>query len=75
MSESLKGKVAVISGAASGFAKATAELFAESDKCNLVLFDINEPGVMATAKTVKHLVQRLLHLKVMQQSPIHLKEL
>ena len=28
MSESLKGKVAVISGVGSGFAKATAELFA-----------------------------------------------
>jgi NAD(P)-dependent dehydrogenase (short-subunit alcohol dehydrogenase family) len=50
MSESLNGKVAVISGAASGFAKATAELFAKLDKCNLVLIDINEAGLEDTAK-------------------------
>lgn len=63
MSESLKGKVAVISGAASGFAKATAELFAESDKCNLVLFDINEPGVMATAKNCEAFGSKVIAFK------------
>lgn len=50
MSESLKGKVAVISGVASGFAKATAELFAAKDQCSLVLIDINEAGLNATAE-------------------------
>ena len=50
MGESLKGKVAVISGVASGFAKATAELFANLDQCNLVMFDIDEAGLQATAK-------------------------
>ena len=49
MSESLKGKVAVISGVGSGFAKATAELFARSDKVSLVMFDINEAALKATA--------------------------
>jgi len=49
MSESLKGRVAVISGVASGFAKATAELFAQKDQCNLVIFDINEQGLKKTA--------------------------
>jgi NAD(P)-dependent dehydrogenase (short-subunit alcohol dehydrogenase family) len=49
MSESLKGKVAVISGVGSGFAKATAELFARTDKVNLVMFDINETALKATA--------------------------
>ncbi len=48
MSESLQGKVAVISGVASGFAKATAELFAAKG-CGLVMFDLNEPGLAATA--------------------------
>jgi len=47
MSESMQGKVAVISGAASGFAKATAELFAEKS-CGLVLFDLNEDGLART---------------------------
>jgi NAD(P)-dependent dehydrogenase (short-subunit alcohol dehydrogenase family) len=51
MSESLKGKVAVISGVASGFAKATAELFAKSDNVSLVLYDINAEGLKATAKS------------------------
>jgi len=49
MSESLKGKVAVISGVGSGFAKATAELFARTDKVSLVMFDIDEAGLKATA--------------------------
>ena len=49
MGDSLKGKVAVISGVGSGFAKATAELFAQKDQVGLVMFDINETGLKATA--------------------------
>ena len=49
MSESLNSKVAVISGASSGFAKATAQLFAQKDQCNLVIFDIDEKGLIDTA--------------------------
>lgn len=50
MGESLKGKVALITGAASGFAKATAELFAQKDQCNLLLIDIDENGLERTVK-------------------------
>ena len=49
MAESLKGKVAVITGVGSGFAKATAELFATVDRVGLVLIDINEKDLEATA--------------------------
>jgi len=49
MAESLKGKVAVITGVGSGFAKATAELFAQVDQVGLVLVDINEKALKATA--------------------------
>ncbi|MGO9309754.1 MAG: SDR family NAD(P)-dependent oxidoreductase [Spirochaetia bacterium] len=49
MGESLKGKVAVISGVGSGFAKATAELFAKLDQVSLVMIDIDETGLKATA--------------------------
>ena len=49
MAESLKGKVAVISGVGSGFGKATAELFAAVDQVNLVLIDYNEEALKATA--------------------------
>ncbi|HVO39392.1 MAG TPA: SDR family oxidoreductase [Spirochaetia bacterium] len=49
MGDSLNGKVAVISGVGSGFAKATAELFAAKDRVSLVMFDINEAGLKATA--------------------------
>ena len=49
MAESLKGKVAVITGVGSGFAKATAELFAQTDQVSLVLIDRNEEALKATA--------------------------
>ena len=49
MAESLKGKVAVITGVGSGFAKATAELFAQTDQVSLVLIDRNEKALKATA--------------------------
>ncbi|HOG45818.1 MAG TPA: SDR family oxidoreductase [Anaerolineae bacterium] len=48
MAESLRGKVAVITGVGSGFAKATAELFARTDQVSLVLIDINEQALKAT---------------------------
>jgi NAD(P)-dependent dehydrogenase (short-subunit alcohol dehydrogenase family) len=50
MAESLKGKVAVITGVGSGFGKATAELFAHIDQVGLVLIDRNEKALAATAE-------------------------
>jgi NAD(P)-dependent dehydrogenase (short-subunit alcohol dehydrogenase family) len=50
MAESLKGKVAVITGVGSGFGKATAELFAKADQVSLILIDRNEKALEATAK-------------------------
>jgi NAD(P)-dependent dehydrogenase (short-subunit alcohol dehydrogenase family) len=50
MAESLKGKVAVITGVGSGFGKATAELFAKADQVSLVLIDRNERALEATSK-------------------------
>ena len=50
MAESLKGKVAVITGVGSGFGKATAELFAKADQVSLILIDRNEKALVATAK-------------------------
>src|SRR5512142_2784897 len=50
MAESLKGKVAVITGVGSGFGKATAELFARLDQVNLVLIDRNETTLAETAE-------------------------
>ena len=51
MAESLKGKVAVITGVGSGFGKATAELFAKADQVNLVLIDCNEQALQSTVET------------------------
>jgi NAD(P)-dependent dehydrogenase (short-subunit alcohol dehydrogenase family) len=53
MTESLKGKVAVISGVGSGFGKATAELFAKLDQVGLVLIDFNEKALEATAEVCR----------------------
>ena len=53
MAESLKGKVAVITGVGSGFGKATAELFAKVDQVSLILIDFNQQALAATAKACK----------------------
>src|SRR6266498_3960401 len=53
MAESLKGKVAVITGVGSGFGKATAELFAKADQVSLVLIDYNQQALDATADVCK----------------------
>ncbi|HEY3345351.1 MAG TPA: SDR family oxidoreductase [Anaerolineaceae bacterium] len=53
MAESLQGKVAVITGVGSGFAKATAELFARLDQVSLVLIDINEKNLEDTASACR----------------------
>ena len=53
MAESLKGKVAVITGVGSGFGKATAELFAKLDQVGLVLIDFNEKALKDTADACK----------------------
>ncbi len=50
MANSLKGKVAVITGVGSGFGKATAELFAKTDQVGLVLIDLNEENLKSTAE-------------------------
>jgi NAD(P)-dependent dehydrogenase (short-subunit alcohol dehydrogenase family) len=62
MAESLKGKVAVISGVGSGFGKATAELFAELDQVNLVLIDRNEQALAATAKVCREFGSKVVAL-------------
>jgi len=63
MGESLKGKVAVISGVGSGLAKATAELFARTDKVSLVMFDIDEAGLKATAAVCEAAGSRVVAFK------------
>jgi NAD(P)-dependent dehydrogenase (short-subunit alcohol dehydrogenase family) len=63
MGDSLKGKVAVISGVGSGFAKATAELFAQKDQVGLVIFDVNEAGLKATAAACEKAGSRVVAFK------------
>jgi NAD(P)-dependent dehydrogenase (short-subunit alcohol dehydrogenase family) len=53
MTESLKGKVAVITGAGSGFGKATAELFAKLDQTGLVLVSLREDELIETANVCR----------------------
>ncbi len=62
MAESLKGKSAVISGVGSGFGKATAELFAKLDQVGLVLIDINEEALKATAEACEKAGSKVIAL-------------
>jgi NAD(P)-dependent dehydrogenase (short-subunit alcohol dehydrogenase family) len=62
MAESLKGKVAVITGVGSGFAKATAELFAQADQVSLVLIDRNEEALKATTKVCEEAGSKVVAL-------------
>jgi NAD(P)-dependent dehydrogenase (short-subunit alcohol dehydrogenase family) len=62
MAESLNGKVAVITGVGSGFAKATAELFAQADQVSLVLIDRNEEALKATANVCKEAGSKVVAL-------------
>ena len=63
MVQSLKTKVAVITGAASGFAKATAELFAKKDQCGLILIDIDENGLKRTVENCTGSGSKVFSLK------------
>src|SRR5574340_521151 len=49
----LKGKIAVITGAATGIGAATAELFAQ-EGAKVVLGDINETEAKATVSRIQH---------------------
>jgi NAD(P)-dependent dehydrogenase (short-subunit alcohol dehydrogenase family) len=62
MAESLKGKTAVITGVGSGFGKATAELFAKLDQVNLILIDLNQQALEATAKVCKESGSKVIAL-------------
>ena len=62
MTESLKGKVAVITGVGSGFGKATAELFARLDQVGLVLIDYNEAALADTARACEAAGSRVIAL-------------
>ncbi len=55
----LEGVTAIITGAASGFGRATAERFAQ-EGADVVVADINEAGVQATAQRVVDLGRRAL---------------
>ena len=57
----LSGRVALVSGAASGMGKATAMALAEAG-ASVVLADINEDGVRATAVEIESLERRALPL-------------
>jgi 3-oxoacyl-[acyl-carrier protein] reductase len=63
MTESLKAKVAVITGVGSGFGKATAELFAQLDQVNLVLIDINAAALEDTAAVCRSYGSQVIALQ------------
>jgi len=63
MAESLKGRVAVITGVGSGFGKATAELFARIDQVNLILIDYNAQALECTGETCRAAGSKVIALQ------------
>ena len=59
----LSGRRAIVTGAASGIGRATAEIFAR-EGANVVCADVNEPGVKDTASAVNAKGSQALALKV-----------
>jgi short-subunit dehydrogenase len=70
--QSVKGKVAAITGAGSGIGRATAELLARNG-CHVALSDVNEQGLAETAEKCRaHGVQvRTTRVDVAQRQAVH----
>lgn len=54
MNQSLKGKVAIVTGSASGIGRETAELLAERG-CSVIIADINIEGAKLVSEGIKKL--------------------
>ncbi len=70
----LSGKVAVVSGAASGMGRAMSIALAEAG-ADLLLVDINEPGMQATAETITSLGRRAVPVRCDVSDPAQIRAL
>lgn len=50
----LAGKIALVTGAASGIGRSTAEAFAKEGVSHIALIDVDEQGLMSTSETVRN---------------------
>ena len=51
----LEGKIALVTGAASGIGRSTAEAFAKEGVLHIALIDIDEQGILSTSEIVDNL--------------------
>ena len=51
----LEGKIALVTGAASGIGRSTAEAFAKEGVSHIALIDLDEQGIQSTSEMVESL--------------------
>ena len=51
----LEGKITVVTGAARGIGRSTAEAFAKEGAAHIALLDVDEQGVLLTSEIVNNL--------------------
>ena len=66
----LEGKIALVTGAASGIGRSTAEVFAKEGASHVALIDVDEQGILSTSEIVRNLNKITLEMCIIHHTSI-----